>query len=187
MKSNLMLVFQRHPNEASIIGRLLAGYGELEYEFALCLAELVSPREPGPPIRAFFRLRGEAAKLDVADAFMGPLCDRAGLGDEYREAHFAIQYCRTIRNQYAHSHWDESPDGLLLSNLTQEAAQERDHFPDFPRLVDFALLTEQEKYFNYTSQCIGYVRLTLRFRGGEIVIQPSPIAKQQPPPRYHSR
>jgi hypothetical protein len=34
----LMPAFLRYPKEAAIIGRLVAGYGELEYVYANCLA-----------------------------------------------------------------------------------------------------------------------------------------------------
>ena len=52
----LMPAFLRYPNEAAILGRLLAGYGELEFIYAQCLAETIGNQETA--LRTYFGIRG---------------------------------------------------------------------------------------------------------------------------------
>jgi hypothetical protein len=181
MPNGLLPAFQRFPEEASVIGRLLAGYGELEYAFALCLAQVLDAKDPGPALKAFFRLRGEASKLDMADALMTAACTNEGFGEAYGEAKGAMRYCLKIRNQFAHCHWGDGKDGLFFTNL-EEAAGAAEGMPMKWCHVDATLLRKQEAYFSYTAACIWHVRNAFRIKNGELksLLFARPPKLQQP-------
>src|SRR5688500_6557574 len=65
---SILIAFQRYPKEAAIIGRLLAGYGDLEYELHLSLGAALGSDEAA--LRAMFRVRGEKQRIQIADALM---------------------------------------------------------------------------------------------------------------------
>jgi len=66
----LMPAFQRFPKEADIIGRLLVGYGEVDFTFALLAAKIYGDEDT--IMRAIFRMRTEAGRITLADALMAP-------------------------------------------------------------------------------------------------------------------
>ena len=94
--------FLRFPKEAEIIGRLLAGYGEIEYDLSCCLEAAINDGETAR--RSMFRVRGEKQRIDVADALMRHKYKDSNLLAEYDEAIAATHSCRKIRNQYSHCH-----------------------------------------------------------------------------------
>ena len=64
MTETIMPGFDRFPAEASIIGRLLAGYGELEFELCRCVAAVTIDLDAA--IRAMFKDRGEYKRIQTA-------------------------------------------------------------------------------------------------------------------------
>jgi hypothetical protein len=62
----LMPAFHRFPKEAAIIGRLLAGYGDIDFTFARCTARVYGDVEN--MLRAIFRNPTESGRLNVAEA-----------------------------------------------------------------------------------------------------------------------
>jgi len=63
--SSIMPAFVRYPEEAAIIGRLLAGYGELEFDLCLCVGHARGDMDMA--FKAMFRPRGETQRIDIAD------------------------------------------------------------------------------------------------------------------------
>ena len=61
MPATIMPCFGRFPEEGSIIGRLLAGYGELEFELCRCVAAINDNMDAA--IKAMFRVRGEEKRI----------------------------------------------------------------------------------------------------------------------------
>jgi hypothetical protein len=180
MHSSLLPAFQIFPEEASIIGRLLAGYGELEYAFALCLGRVLGKEEPS--LRAIFRLWGEASKLDVGDALMRPSFAEIGLSGEYSEAFGAVRYCRSTRNRYAHCHWaGDHAHGLFFTNL-QDAAEGTGSFTPNWRRVDIAQLEAEDRYFAYTAACLWHLNYEFAVGTGKLNSHtfPKPTKQQQP-------
>src|SRR5438552_6004240 len=115
--ASLMPAFTQHPKEAAIIGRMLAGYGELEFLLALCMQDPM-----GSLSQATFRNRGEQQRILIADAILHPLYERCDLHDVWLKARSAINTCRTFRNQYSHCHWrDEKDLGLFFTSLEKGA------------------------------------------------------------------
>ena len=63
--STIMPGFDRFPKEGDLIGRLLAGYGELELEMCACLAATTD--DLGGAIKKLFGVRGERKRIQQAD------------------------------------------------------------------------------------------------------------------------
>ena len=65
MTETIMPCFDRFPEEGNMIGRLLAGYGELELELCRCVAVINGDLDAA--IRAILRERGEQKRIGKAD------------------------------------------------------------------------------------------------------------------------
>ena len=114
----------RYPAEASLIGRIVVAFGELEYIVAICAGWAIKDRDRA--LRALYRLRATSARIDVADAFIRPTFDGTAFEPDYRAAIAAIRYCLKICNQYAHCNWSDAPDhGLFFTDLQESADAEK--------------------------------------------------------------
>jgi hypothetical protein len=95
------------PNQAEaqgkIIGSLLAGYGELELEMALCL--IAATGQFDSSLQTLFATRGEERSINTADSLMQATYAAASLSAPYKKTISDMQWCRRIRNQYAHCQW----------------------------------------------------------------------------------
>src|SRR2546423_9923754 len=115
MPGIIMPDFHAFPAEATIIGRLLAFYGELEFTLALCVGKGLGDRHLG--LRTLFGIRGETNRLNAGDGLgRGPF-SKIGLAAEFDTAMAAIRSCLVTRNQFAHAHWSGSAAGLFFTNL----------------------------------------------------------------------
>lgn len=111
----IMPAFVRCPKEAAVVGRLLAGYGELEFCLGLCLGEAVG--DLSTAIKVLFRSRGEEARIKTADALVRPVYQKIGLVTPWDTARRAMNWCRLTRNLYAHCHWLDRDDGLYFTRV----------------------------------------------------------------------
>ncbi len=145
--------FRMYPAEAEIIGRMVVGYGELEFILSQCVSAVL--KSPGKAVKAMFRTRGEKQRLDIADALCRDLMDSAGLHDIYCTCLDAVKFCRQIRNLYAHAHWIVEPNGpLMFVDLEGMAKRTSSNLMINARSVEITELQEQEAYFNYTTVCL---------------------------------
>lgn len=152
----LRWAFQSHPREMSRIGQMLIGFGELEFGLCVCLASALGDVDTA--FLTFFRARGEDARVQIADALMRRHYAAAGLGDKYNEMLGAYRCCRSIRNQYAHCHWDVK-DAIFFTDFdsaVKRNALQSPHFSFFN--VDDALLVRQVEYFEYTHELLDCLR-----------------------------
>ena len=121
MTLSIMPAFDQYEKEGRIIGRLLAGYGELEFELSNCVGSAI--QDPDIAIKVLFRARSESLRIDIADALAYSKFKDIGLENQYADSFGAIRFCRKIRNQFAHCHWYNDPkDGLFFFDL-QNASQ----------------------------------------------------------------
>ncbi|MCF8706763.1 hypothetical protein [Rhizorhapis sp. SPR117] len=98
----------RHfPEETAILGRILSGYGELEFDIAFLL-QFALGDDRDVAFKSLFGIRGETARIDIADNLMRRRYKEVGLGDDYGEAIGSMRHCLKIRNQYAHCHLSTS-------------------------------------------------------------------------------
>ena len=204
MSSALVPAFDRFPKEAAIIGRLLAGYAELEFTFGLCAERAVRKvQHPGYPnavehkadnrhvaLKALYRLRSESGRLQVADALARSEYTHIGLEAPYADAIGAIRHCLKIRNQFAHCHWgiDRVTLGLIFTDLEENAQGASDFtFESTWRSIDLTLLRDHETYFEYTMKCLEFIHAEFRVRAkmvnpAIVRIQPQKI----PAPPLHN-
>jgi hypothetical protein len=181
-----MPAFLRHPEEAAIIGRLLTGYGELEYVMAMCLGAAMDDEHTA--IRTLFRMKSE--RVTVANSLLFPLCDRFGLAGPYSAAIGGMRHCAKIRNLYAHSNWaDDANSGLYFVDLIDTA--NGTNFVHKWLHTDVDLLRIQEDFFYNTLSWFNYIQGELALKKGRshwnVIEQPSRL--EQPllhnPPEKH--
>jgi hypothetical protein len=181
----LMPAFLRYPNEAAIIGRMLAGYGELE--FLLCMCMRIPLGDLSRASRVLFRNRGEEQRLLIADAILRPFYEEHELDQIWIRARRAIGACKEFRNQYSHCHWrDEDELGLFFTNLEKGAKTHTGQIALEFFHVDVPLLERQEAYFRYAGNHLIYLeaehrRLTGALRRNGFTVPP----ETERPPKYN--
>ena len=167
----VMPAFHRFPNEAAIIGRLLAGYAELEIGLLDCVT--VVREDFDATLKAMFRVRGETARINVGDALGRRVYRKLGLGTDFEMAVGAMRYCLKIRNQYAHCNWyDDFVRKQLAFVNVEEIAEKNRPISGFDKLtrryVDVPILKEQEQYFGYAHALTDYASSEARFQTGKV-------------------
>jgi hypothetical protein len=181
----LMPAFVRYPNEAAIIGRMLAGYGELE--FLLCMCMRVPLGNLSKAARLLFRNRGEEQRISTADAILRPFYEEHKLDEVWITARRAIGFCKEFRNQYSHCHWrDEDDLGLFFTNLEKGAKTPTGDIALEFFHIDVSLLERQEAYFRYAGNHLIYLeaeqkRLAGKLRRHAFAIPP----ETQKPPKHN--
>ena len=157
--ANILIEFVPFPQEREIIGRLLIAYGELEWALAACVREAMDSKM-NEAVRILFRVQGEGARIEVADAISRPAYAKIGLGGQWGNAYGAAKHCKKIRNQYAHCHWRRIEHGALrFINLDVDVKSEAgtvllaDAIP-----IDLDLLKRQEDYFKYALDCLYFLQ-----------------------------
>jgi hypothetical protein len=175
-----MSAFRAHPKEAEIIGRLLAGYGELEFLMAMCVAECVGNLSTAS--RLLFRSRGEEHRIAIADAVLVPYCDRFNLLDEWEMVRRGLSWCKQTRNQFSHCHWlDDGPGGLFFTNIEKAAKTKIGEATLLFLHVDVPLLNLQEDYFRWTGDGLIYLKAQIaKSLGRQSPSFPSPKEIPQP-------
>jgi hypothetical protein len=180
----LLPAFKKHPRAGAVIGRLVAGYGELEFDLCQCLAAVWNDEVAA--VQEVFKLRGEQKRMETIDKRARPAYARARLEKEYGQAFGAMDWCRKTRNQYAHCHWlTFDRKGLAFVNLEDGAKLSGTSVPLTICPIKFGLLRRQELYFMYARACMDYLKYaydSYQGRGG------NPFEKvpwQDPPPRHN--
>ena len=116
----MLLEFEKFPRERDLIGQMLMTYGELEFALLGILSEILGT-DVSTTTKVLFRVRGEAARLGVADAILRPAFASHGLKEKWITAHSAVRHCKNIRNQYAHCHWQLFEEKLFFLDLDEDA------------------------------------------------------------------
>jgi hypothetical protein len=182
-----MPAFMDFPGDAAIVGRLLAGYTNLEIGLMNCVQ--VVRGDFDTVLKAMFRARGETARTDIADAFGRHYYDDLNLGTEFAMAIAAAKNCLRIRNQYAHCAWWNDLSGKLAFANLEDIAKGNALLVDLRSLptyyVDIPLLTTQEDYFVYVDQLLSWVNHEGRYRAKTIFSQPLPKPAQLQMPMMH--
>jgi hypothetical protein len=166
---SIMPAFIAFPREGAIIGRLLTGYGEIEYLYAMCLASAVADEDS--VLRAIFSIRGEKIRLDVAHELMRASYETAGLSNKFNPLHAETKFCLKARNTFSHCHWEHDRHaGLFYVNLEQMAARKTTHFnvAHAWRHVDKQLLATIEEYFVNTARRVQWVAAEYRVYCGKV-------------------
>ncbi|HUU42096.1 MAG TPA: hypothetical protein VMW42_14265 [Desulfatiglandales bacterium] len=180
---NTKIVFTKLKNEGLIIGRLLAGYADLELNLFHCVN--VTREDFDTIYKAMFKVRGETRRIDMADIFGRQNYHKLGLGTQFEMAISSIRYCLKIRNQYSHCNWRDDYSGNLAFAYLEEIAEKNSIVKDLKDLtirhVDKRTLIQQEQYFEYTDSLLEWVN----FEGRRVAGKPS--TPQKPAPKQLKR
>ena len=132
----------------------------------------------------YFRIWGAEDRMAATDALIREPITEMGFKEKYATTRAAMDWCRKLRNTYAHCHWDNSiGDGLWYINL-QHAAK-----PNNLRRykwigVSETALSEQEQYFKYVQDCLMFLVESTRYLRETRTSRPShaqwPANKAQP-------
>jgi hypothetical protein len=149
----------------------LNGYAVLEVDLMNTVA-MGRNADLDTTLKAMFRARGELQRIEIADALGRHAYGAHGLQTEFEVVIGAMQYCRRIRNQYAHCAWYDRFSGKLsfvnLEELSKLNTVVRDLRSLTPREVDVTLLKEQESYFQFTHEQLVWLNYEGRTRAGQL-------------------
>lgn len=152
----ILLAFQDFPAEAALIGRLLAGYADLEIDLMHCAKAARGDLDLA--LKAMFRGRGNAQRIDIADALARQPYHGLGIGTDFERAIVAVRYCLRIRNLYAHCTWWNDYSGQLAFANLEELAKEQVPVQDLHGLsvhhVTVPHLQSQFAYFEHADDLL---------------------------------
>jgi hypothetical protein len=182
---SILPAFDRFLKEAAILGRILAGYGELEYDLATAMGSALNDDDLA--FRLLFRNRGEEQRISIGDIILRPICEKWKLVESWERTRRAFSWCKTTRNQYAHCHWfDGEGDGLFFYNIEKSSQSASGPIAHQLFHVDVPLLERQENHFRYVSDGSGYLINELRRRAGTLKSHGWKAPEEiQPPPRHN--
>lgn len=175
MVSTLSYPLSLFPDEAAIIGSLVIGYGEIEYDLATCVEAAIEDGEPSRGFKVMYCNKGEDGRLKLADVLCRSLFVGRGLGDAFSETLDGVRHCKKIRNQYAHSNWTtakaalgeihEWSEGGLRLVLLEESARKVGSMIFELRTITLDLLREQDAYFRNVRDWLIYLHIAYRAGG----------------------
>jgi hypothetical protein len=182
-----LLAFDNFPKERELIGQMLMSYGELEFSLLACIGAALGDDEIDTAARILYRVRGEAARLDVSDAIVRPAFNKLGLLGKWGNALGAARICKNIRNQYAHCHWNDRDNKLYFMNFDADARSPPEIAAAInEKFVDAGLLQQQLEYFGYALSWFYYLECEYLKRVGKTpshdFSEPKSIAE---PPLYN--
>jgi hypothetical protein len=157
--------FRFFPKERDSIALIIASYGWVEFILAYCVGHAIGGEQHG--LRTIFRLNSNEARIDTAESLLLPICDQLGHREKHKEVILAVKFCKSIRNQFAHAHFEgiQKVHGLFFSTMA-EATVDDFKFNYFFRHVDVHLLKQQEAYFEYTIACLQFIQDEIRVATG---------------------
>jgi hypothetical protein len=185
MYEPLLEAFDVFPDEALLIGRILAGYGTLELDLMNCVA--ASCQQFDRAFKEMYRQRGETNRIRKAERIGNFHYNRLGLLSDFALAIGAMEHCLIIRNEYSHCQWHHDRTSELCFVDLEELARRKapvNSLRDAPiRYVDIGFLKNQLDYFSFTSQMFVWLNWEGSFRDNRRTIQnlPKPAVMQQPP------
>jgi hypothetical protein len=182
--SGLLTEFEDYQRERDLIGQMLLSYGELEFVLVGMIADALSVDNP-TAARILFRVNGEGPRMQVADAIIRPVCAKHNLKSKWINAHSAAKHCKSLRNQYAHCHWQLWNGTLSFLDLDSESRLPGEEDMEVTlQPIDRALILKQHQYFEYAALCLYFVRDRLKRSLGkppEDPPFPEPKSIQRPP------
>jgi hypothetical protein len=115
----------RFPTLMPIIGRLLVDYAELELDLLNCV-QVARGHDMNSTLKTMFRVRGEMNRIKIADALGRVPYSALKLEAEFGTLIDAFDYCRRIRNKYAHAYWHDPDNGKALCYVSLEELADED-------------------------------------------------------------
>jgi hypothetical protein len=169
--------FPKFAKESAVVGRLLAGYADLEIGLMHCVQ--VVRDDLDSVLKAMFRPRGNMARIEIADALGRRYYAKLSLEAEFGNVVSAIKYCLRIRNKYAHCVWYDDNSGELAFVNLEEIAGGNAVVKDLTSLTiqhaDMSLVQAQFSYFEYTDSLTTWVNFEGQFRSGKLKQKMNPL------------
>ena len=181
----ILRAFQDFPAEAALVGRMLAGYADLEIDLMNCAKAVRVDLDLA--LKTMFRSRGNAQRIDIADALARQPYHALGIGADFEATISAVRYCLRIRNLYAHcTWWNDNSRQLAFANL-EELAKEDAVVVDLHGLmvhhVTVPHLQGQFAYFEYADNLLIWLIQEGNTRAGRPAlpnpVHPAPVAQPQ--------
>jgi len=186
MVETIIPAFEHAPEEGKIIGRLLAGYSDLEVEMLMCTDFVIGDIDMA--VRELYGTRGEFRRIQTMRQLTEAAYVGIELGPIYATTMADMDWCRQIRNQYAHCQWYYTAhEGLCFIDLEELAKQPAKivYVTNTPLPVNVSLLSLQEAFFKHVQKCFWYLQEQYRMRTGAIrpatPLWSMPSAMAQPP------
>jgi hypothetical protein len=181
--AKLLFEFDKFPAEREAIGKMVVAYGEIEFALLTCLCAVLNDQEMDTSARILFRVRGEAARIEVADAIIRPAFIKIGLGGKWTNAYGAARICKNIRNQYAHCHWLPRGEVMTFMNLDEDSRQAEGEIKITTRAIGAELVRSQQQYFEYCLDLLWFLESKYRKAVGLEATHDIPEPKSVPAPR----
>jgi hypothetical protein len=184
MAPSILTPFKTFQHEGATVGRLLAGYSNLEIGLLHCVQVAIDDFDKA--FKKLFGARGEWNRLQAGLKLGLPAYVKLNLDSDFESAVKAMDRCREIRNQYAHwTWWDDNSGQLAFANL-EPLAKQIAHVSNFDQLqaqhVSADLLDEQEAYFVYVDHYLAFVNYEGRFLSGKLRERIYKKPTYRPPP-----
>ena len=175
-----------HPDVAASIGRILAGYPQIEYSMGECLDAVCDDYDV--VFKCLFRVRGETQRVDIADALGRNLYREIGLGTEFEVVFGAIRYLLRVRNQYAHAHWLANETGMSMVDM-EEWAKTKEYAGGEGKIslhpITREIVQQQEQYGDYVNSMISWLTNEALVKRGKAKVNEWPKPKQVAQPPLH--
>jgi hypothetical protein len=165
--AKLLFDFENYQAERDAIGTMLIAYGEIEFGLLNCVGVALGG-DLDTAARILFRARGEAARIEIADAIVRPAFAKVNLDGKWSNAHGAAKFCKKIRNQYAHCHWisNDTQGVLTFMDLDQDSKQPEGPIKLTRKVVNAELVASQQRYFEYCLDLFLFLEPEYRKRAG---------------------
>jgi hypothetical protein len=185
MPKSILAPFKKFSAEGATVGRLLAGYSNVEVGLLHCV-QVARGGDLDTVLKKMFHKPGETRRINEAEKLGHADYLRLKLAGDFQKAIRVVRNCLKIRNQYAHwIWWDDLSGKLAFANL-QDLAKRKRPVRDLTKLkahhVDATLLDAQEAYFVYADEYLAWVNYEGRARhgklkGGNPLIKPKPVRR----------
>jgi hypothetical protein len=176
----LLPAFHKRKKNAGSIGRLVAGYGEIEFLLAWTAGTALACQIPlklgiskgehrhqyeHEGIVRLYSIRGETARIEFAKKTIRPTIVANKLEEEFHDAMMLVWSCLKIRNLFAHCNWDQSSKrGIFFVNL-EDTARSNPPFKFNTRHAGTKSLGLAEGYFASTIEFLNYISQAMAVRG----------------------
>jgi hypothetical protein len=179
---SILAPFQKFATEGATIGRLLAGYSNLEIGLMHCV-QMARGNDFDTVLKRMFGKRGETKRINEAEKLFVSYHEHRGLLGDFRKAIRMVRHSLKIRNQYAHGVWWDDYSGKLAFADVEELARRKRKVRDLTKLkpyhVDAQLLAAQEACFVYADEYLAWINLEGRDRAGTLKTK-NPLKKPIP-------
>jgi hypothetical protein len=178
-----MAPFSKFSKEGDLIGRLLAGYSNIEIGLMHCVQ--VATGDFDAVLRNMFGQRGESKRITAAEKLGVPEYQRLKLATDFEKVLRVVRYCLKIRNQYAHWIWWDDYSGKLAFANIEDLTKYKRKINDLGKLkahhVDAPLLAQQEAYYVYADELLAWINYEGRFKDGKLGnARQNPLQKPKP-------